>query len=402
MKCICSASVLVDCLLLLQLLQTPGHGNGDRGHAEVGRILEQVDVLIHTHSLRMDPSGEKGGGQKEIVSEFHACLVELCQTGGIGLLGILTNKVLVGVYKRRGHAIKYMLSSEGHETVGRGIMESLPEWGNSTELLVELLGFRECVKEGGGADIGGGVASNQCGGVAYDEGGVASDQRGGACNGGAVAGEWSEGSGDANMGIYPLDLAVKLGLLDVASLLVQAGMKVCPSHFLCNGALHYATINQDLAAIGYILECVQSEWATSKLLSQQLCHLLTLNELTFRRSPLDIAYFQCNSGLSCDALTHLLQWARTWCDGGDFSPHSFPYDHKMCPARNLPHSHGISPKERWLRCVMEGRGCEFGAFSGHWRVYGDHSVGRMDCGLTRIAAGSVTPIQFERDFVNTR
>lgn len=400
-------------LLLLLLLLTGGFHAGEHGNprcAEVTHILGQIDTLL-TYSLNVDPR-EGDGGQGMMVSEFHDCLVKLCHANSSHLLfsRLLVNKVVMGVYKRRGHAIKYMLSSEGYETVQQSDMQSLPEWANSTDILVELLHFRK---------------SEECnGGGAHDEGGVAGDQ-GYAGGAGRVAGgrvqNGQERAGDQRHGkaqcrervtsgtldMHPLDFAVKLGLMDIVTLLVQAGT-VCVSSdaVLCKSALHYAIINQDLVAMHSILGLIQSEWPTSMQLSQQLCDLLTLSNLTFGRSPLDIAYFQCNSGLSCDTLTYILPWARTSCARSDYSPQGFPYDHLTCPVMQhnpiLSRSSDVTLKHRWLRCVTEGRGCEFDTLSGFWRVYGDHSVGRMDCGLIRIAAGSITPAEFERDFVNMR
>ena len=441
-------------LLLLSVLTGGTHSGGDGNcrTAEVVDILKQIDTVILHHSLNVDPSNsEDQGSMVSGVSEFHDYLVMLCHQMNSNHLRILLNKVLVGVYKRRGHTIKYLVSLEGNLTVRRS--DVLSEWGDSTGLLVELLGFtklEECgiddegvgdgesekgVVRGGANDeegvSGGGNCSGEGMGGASNGEGVAGggncsgERMGGANNGGGVAGGRYRGQTDDKVGnrrievegaahygtahsastdMHPLELAVKLGLMDVVSLLVEAGMRVCPSSnpFLCSGALHHATINQDLEAMRHILELVQAEWATDTLLSQQLCDLLTLSKHTFGRSPLDIAYFQCNSGLSCETLTHLLLWVHTYCVGKGYSPPVFPYRHLMCHNPIPPRSHGVSQKDRWLKCVTEGRGCDFEVLTGHWRVYGDHSVGRTSCGLARIAAGSVTPTEFERDFVDMR
>lgn len=355
---------------MLQLV----HGLHDSSGHEVASILEQVNALIDSYSLN--------AGGAEVLSEFHACLMKLANTssGHLVFSDTLTNRVIVGVSKRRGHAIKYLLSSEQYQTVEQSRFEALPGWGNGTDILEALLHFRNSVTNMEDCQRGG----------ARREGGVVGSQEVTACRQGEVGSD-----------VYPLDLSVKLGLLDVLRLLVDAGMKMCP----CSATLHYAVINHDRAAMEYVLQRMLSEWTTTSVQSRKarLCNLLAHSELSFGRSPLDIAYFQCESGLSCDTFTYILDWMHATC-AGNYSLEGFPYGHMTCPASHalVEHTHGVSLKERWLRCVVEGRGCDFGELTGRWRVYGNHSVGRMDCPLTRIVAGSLTPVQFERDFVNLR
>lgn len=426
----------------------------------VDDTLRQMDTVILHHSLDVFPRDRED--QSSMVSEFHGYLVKLCQQQMNRMhWKILLNKVLVGVYKRRGHAVKYLVSLEGNQTIRQSDLQLLPEWGDSAGLLKELLSSGECERCGegevvggdrgvaGDAESGGGVAGDRrgvtgdrarsgegvAGGGARSEGGTGGGARSGTESGGAggvahdvvrresgggahkgqmdseigsrgIEGGEEQADHRASIDMQPLELAAKLGLMDAMSLLAEAGMRVCPSSdpLLCSSALHLATINQDLGAMQRILQLVQTEWATDALLSQQLCDLLTLSKCTFGRSPLDIAHFQCSSGLSCRTLTYLLPWVWSSCTGKGYSFPVFPYGHLLCPVlyHDLISPHCVSQKDRWSRCIEEGRWCNFEAPSGYWRVYGDHSVGRTDCALIHVSAESVTPTQFERDFVDMR
>lgn len=364
--------------LLLQLIRGSTLNADSSSHdldEHVTLIKQEMDTLIENHSLLMDVSTEQDL-QKLIVSKFRVFLVQLAEANDSSQFlvhsDVLTNKVIIGVYKTRGHAIKYMLSSGKYLTVEQSQFESLLVW--STDLLVEFLRVRDSTVK----------LEDYKGGGAYDEVGVSNSK-------------------------LPMDLAVQLGMLDVLKLLVQDGGKICSSFdpLECTDALHYATISQDTAIIDYVVELVRSELAASSKTNHNahLCKLLThIGDTGFVRSPLDIAHYQCSSGLKCNVFEHLLQLVHSLSCNENYTLQGYPYGHMTCSAErdSTQHFMDISLKRRWLSCIYGGRGCKFDSMSGSWKVYGEHRVGGMDCNLPRISAAAVTPFQFERDFVNMR
>lgn len=399
-----------------------GHGHPDPSITGTAGVSPQADLiwremgtLVDGYPLAMDTRAEERDiNQRMVLSKFHACLVKLANassTGHLSISSVFTNKVIMSAYKARGHIIKTMLSSGQYLTIGKSDFVQLPGWNSTTELLEELLGFRGAV-----------MMVEHRGGGAYGEMGVARN-------------------------MHPLDFAVKLGMVDVVGLLVSSDVKMCQNPHLCSisaSALCQAVINQDGAAVDCVLQVTRSESAADEALDQEtlLCDLLTLREPSFGRSPVDIAHLQCSSGLNCDTFTHLLKLTQTSC-ASDYSPHASPlpghmtsphghmtstqghltspHGHVTSPQCHVtpPHGHVTSPHDlptcpahqpslsllpgaRWLGCVEGGRGCGFSQWSGQWRVYGDHKVGRADCGLLQIAASRITPEEFERDFVNMR
>ena len=337
-------------------------------------LEEELKTLIVNHSFTMDPSPD----QELILTRFRVLLGELARTNhtSYAFSDALINLVVVGVYRLRAHVIKDRLSSGQHQTV-RWNGFQLP-W--STDLLLALVQFRNATARW----------EEYKGGGACDEVGVAST--GEAC---------------------PLDLATRLGMLDVLRLLVQERGKMCDSTpssgpLQCTNALHLAVTNQDAAAVDYIMEQVGRELAGNEE-GSDLCALLTCDRDSLSgRSPLNIARHQCSHGLRCEMFHHLSTLVHTYCSQRS---HRFPsnqdlymsHDLRTClkDQHNSP-SPAYSAGQRLEGCVLEGRGCKFEGLTGHWQRYEQHRVGRMNCDLTRVSAGTITPQEFERDFVNMR
>ena len=372
-------------LLFLAVLIPQASLQGTQGGVTSGanNLKTRLDTLIQDYSLLERDS--ENSQRRLIVSQFRDCLEQLRQSNNswIGSEALLSQLIL-SVYKTRTHAIKYALSSD-HLTVRQDQFEFIS--AGSADLLTAFLTFKESEE-------------SEVGGTNKEMGGAES--------------------------IAPLDMAVKLGMFDVLRILIGHGVRVCPSlHPLrCTDALHYATMNQDTPTLGYLVEVIQSELAGSgwsKTL--QMCNLLTKDERTFGKSPLSIAHFQCSSGLNCDAFEHLLRLSEEFC-GGNYTLDSYPYEPGLC-AVDCSATGSLSPcvstergcglmeggqdqslgvnTARWCDCMESGRGCRLGSSgSGHWRVYGKHRVGRMDCDLPCVAAGSVTPEEFQRHFVELR
>ena len=356
---------------------------------EANFIWKEMETLIESYPLTMDTTAEQRDNQRMVLSKFHACLVKLANVSAshMAISNVFTNKVIMSVYKRRGSIIKTMLSSGHYLTIEQSGFVHLPGWNSTTELLEELLGFK------------GVMMMEHQGGVAYGEKGVTRNI----------------------LSVHPLVLAMKLGMVDIAKLLVLAGVQ--DPHRWQSSVLCQAVINQNKEAVDYVLQVTRSEWDANKVLDQEtlLCDVLTLREPSLGRSPMEIAHLQCSSGLSCDTLAHLLELTQTSCVS-DYSLHTSPtpshmtslpghvtsppghmafqYGWLTCPAHQAASS--LLPRTRWLGCVEGGRGCRFSQWSGQWRVYGDHKVGRADCDLLQIAASRTTPTEFERDFVNMR
>lgn len=342
--------------------------------AEAAQTLDKIETLLRNYSLTMDTSAEKDGHDL-LLSEFHNCLMQLSHSSSDMVYSdALANHVIVSVYTTRAHTMKHMLSSNYSMTLRWDELEMMSTW--TTDLLVEFLKFKASTMNLYEYKILG----------SYGKVGVANDRFSNSTK------------------LSPIELAVKLGMSDVLKLLVQYGEQVCLSFepFQCRDVLHYATVNQDKTTIAYLLELISSEMETSKVPNQNihLCRLLTHSD-KFERSPLDIAHYQCSSGLDCSTYEFISEQTHLLCVE-DYNPQSYSYGYPTCALKHglvLP-SPAMSPKSEWFRCIDEGT-CTSGAWSGHWSVYKEHRVGKRGCDLATIS-NIVSPQEFERNFVNLR
>ena len=389
--------------ILLQGAQSTDTGthNGPATDIEAGiNILKEVDALIIEYLSASNPKTDQKRHDL-IVSQFHSFLEQLTARNLSHILhsGALLSKVVMATFDSRISLLGENFQSRIVSVKWSEFQSLTPSW--SADLLIELLRSRNSSSS----------AINDVG-VVYDKMGV------------------------VNTTCSPMELAVRLGMIDILDLLGGGGSggggggeeisvsSHTPPSLCSSSLLHYAIINHDIATVHYIIQAITSKLETSGSGGsgnarqdqelEYLCELLISNEQHFGRSPLDIASFQCTAGYSCQVFDHLSMLARKICKE-EYDPQRFLYfreGERTCPVdQDVDDSQGITGRERLLNCIHNGRSCGFEAFSGHWDLYGDHQVGGKEeekggtkggCHLPRIPVDRITPQEFERDFVNLR
>ena len=348
----------------------------DHHELDIQHILDKMEGLMEDYSLAFDAEADHKN-HNLIVSNFHSCLIRLTQTSSShhAYSDTLINKGIMATFKLRNHMVKNELS------IGRSLVVNWTELGSvsswTTDLLLIILNIRNLMN----------LEKNEvC-----------------VCK-------------NRTATLTPLELAVKLKMMDIYEILIQNGMQLCHCTDCHDSSktLQLASINQDVVAINSLIAQITSELASTHSGQQNdynavMCKLLTQTD-SAEISPMDIAHFQCQSGLYCQVFEHLSEMTVTFCEEG-YNPPNYNYPHRgnkvMCPAEHsdvhpLKDITNTNTKERWVTCIREGTGCDLGAWSGNWLVYGGHDVGRTGCDLLRLSAGNLTPGEFEKIFVNLR
>ena len=446
------ATLLLQISACVELEDGTTHSNtSDTSSRDLQLVLGEMYALVEEHSLIVDPHSHQDR-YSSILSRFNTCLLELNHVNETTLLDqwmdMLTNAVIRGVHRIRGYAIKHALSSGEYLTVHPNTISS--PW--NTDVLVTLFRWRHTLARWGEFKVGG--ACNNAArsdvicplnlavklGLA-DISKLLVEERGGFC----MTFDPLRCSSALHYAVLNQDIAtIDYFLGHVSMELEQAGMEPRTDlrHIRTEPGHNGLEQEQIRMEPGHVK--TESAPTEGVKVYDILCNLLTQDGGSVGKPALDIAHHSCSAsnGAICDTYNHLLAHVHTYCDD-DWSPltdsssysHHHPLtsqplltrahmkgaeklsgwrDHSLawwgpehtlpytCPVKNRPSTFDVSLRGRFRSCLLEGKGCDFTALSGGWRVYTEHSVGRSDCDLARVSVDQLTSLEFERDFVNMR
>ena len=278
----------------------------------------------------------------------------------------LLHQALYGVFRVRGHAIKDDLVSGRSVTIRRHQFHSIAPWK------LDLLELIICSK-----------MKRVNAGTGYND-------------------------------YTPIELSVKLQLVSAAHLLVQHGASVCYSFapLNCSAAIQYAVIGESVQAIDFVVKTFLKELRMSSHEAVNTSNALISffsHSWNMRYSAMDIACMHCLSGVSCQALSHLMLYISNCnfiCRPTKPLPFTFQPTCKHAdgyPRRtsgSVEHS-GISNEMSVRKLFASGYTGLTHLLSG-WTVYDAFRVGDDGCDLPRIRADTLHHRQFEELFVNLR
>lgn len=352
--------VLLGFVLISECETNPEWQGSPEVDKEVRILFEGLLELVQNFTYVMDLPTDVEAFQ-QTVTAFSPMLHEyIMQTTSESRDQSLVLHSLLGAFRLRANAIKDTLSSRRLTQVKRAKFDDVANWSLSL--------FKEVIVSGG----------------------------------------FNVNVADESTGMTPLEVAVKLQMIEAASLLLLNGATLCTSvsPLECSDALHYAAINQDMRGVELLLNTLTKEPSLS---TNMICpYLIWKGRVSF--SPLEIAYLQCQMGLSC-TLSQLFNSLRFNCNN---------YWQNMSIDTLISHTpFGIDTLSQ-CQCQSDTTTLQCGPKNGYhclppawattnpasknsgWLTYRQFQVGQNGCDLPRVNLKDITTKDFETVFVNLK
>ena len=195
----------------------------------------------------------------------------------------------------------------------------------------------------------------------------------------------------------PLELAIRLQNLEAAEMITQRGGTVCESYtpLKCSNALHYATINNNLRDLKFILSIIKADHLNqtssanpTSSLTDSLISDTQAYDSTFAYSPLQVSIVHCLVGSSCSMYSYL-------------SSYLSPAHKQLSLTSRMLHSQTCSVMDNGVDTDARRWYVSSNQVSG-WRLYNGLHIGRSNgCDLPRINIHNDNFLEeFERVFVD--
>ena len=297
-------------------------------NSAISILTELIENFTYVMDLQVDEKLFNSTSSK-FKSMLNSIAIEHGRRPLPGMSGLL-HSALLGAYKVKCHTIKDKLS-KSHESTLEDEIHSIAPW--NTLLLQYLLDYST---------------------VDVDE--------------------------PSSLALSPLDLAIKLQNIEAAEMILLKRGTVCESFtpLKCSNALHYATINNNLRDLEFLMSNVKLDYlnqTSNTNLTLSLADSLISDthayDSTFTYSPLQVSIVHCLVGFSCSMYSYLSSY---------LSP---THRQLSLPSRAL-HSQTCSVSETDINAGARTWYINPNQVSG-WRLYSGFQIGKNNgCDLPRI------------------